>query len=149
MLVMLTSFVVAFAITSPVELIEPQLNLFPGEEKEVFFYAHVSDTEGNNVKIDLIKGSEVLTLIGSDTVTISANTPTKIIFKIKRLVCLQKGKIHIFRKPFHSIKNTQASSPIKGCFIEKTSSIQTCKSDLLHHFVMCIDAVIIGFYLIA
>src|SRR5690554_4752162 len=47
------------------------------------------------------------------------------------------------------MKNTQTRAAIKCCFIKKSTSIQTSKRYLLHHFMCGINSIVAGFYFIS
>ena len=81
-LIMLSSFAMAINVNYPIEVLERQLQIFPNEEKEVNFLVDLAASEGNNVQVTIIKGSEVISLVGSNIIPIGTGERVSIPFKV-------------------------------------------------------------------
>ena len=83
MLIMLSSFVVAFGVNYPGDVQQRQLNLFLGDEKELTFFVQLASGEGNTVNVEIKKGFEILTLTSPSTLSVPTRTLTEVNFDLK------------------------------------------------------------------
>lgn len=120
--VMLSSFVSAFVITSPVELINPRIDLLVGEEKEIFYYAQLTVDEGDKVSIEIKEGSELLSLVGPSTISVPVNSPTKMVFNLKAPENAQVGDKYDVEVAFKSESQGTGTVGI-GVSVEKAFTV--------------------------
>ena len=103
MSILLSGFVAAFGVNFPVDIQNKELKLLKKEERQLGFFVQIAEGEGGNAtKIEIVNGSNIISLIGPDTISVPPGELVPVTFIVKVPKGAKVGDVYpikiIFRK---------------------------------------------------